>query len=347
MSQTLLYGYIKKRKAPLLLVMGIGFVNSMLSFLLTVSTGEFFTLQFHSNGSKSRLLSELGIHLHSMNSFFLFYFLLLLLKLPAEFLEGYFTAKEGERFAATLRNRLFACQVQQHPSVFGSKQYQYYLLRYSNDMKSVQGLLTKGILGNAKDAAFVLMGYWVLLQVHAIAAAGIIVLTAVSFTVISSLLKKQTPLVGKSREQRSGLLAFTARMFARQARLYKDNRQDKTISRFHEKSASLYQASLAQLRYESMVFSLIPLMQFASLAVLMLLVKGQSIAITSGDALVLVLVVLLLRSPLRRILKSPGIINKGNISLKKIASLMQETPPGNTAVDANIPAMKQETASVT
>ncbi|MER3498674.1 MAG: hypothetical protein C4308_08615 [Chitinophagaceae bacterium] len=35
----------------------IGFLNSTVSFLLPVSIGEFFTLQFHTASSKSKLLA--------------------------------------------------------------------------------------------------------------------------------------------------------------------------------------------------------------------------------------------------------------------------------------------------
>ncbi|MBL7729200.1 MAG: hypothetical protein JNM68_16005, partial [Dinghuibacter sp.] len=46
--------YLRKNTATFALLVTLGVLNSVVSFLITIIIGAFFTLRFHENGSKNR-----------------------------------------------------------------------------------------------------------------------------------------------------------------------------------------------------------------------------------------------------------------------------------------------------
>lgn len=315
--------YINGNKPVLTAIIVIGVLQSFITFLLPVSIGEFFSLQYQAGSSKGRLLQLLGIHFTSLAGFFIFFLVLLILKVITSQAEQWLTLKEGERFVRITRDTLFAAQLKQDAVVFRRKAYGNYLLRYSNDLKAVKNYLRYGILGAFKNSIFLFTGLFLLGSIHVQLAACLAAFFVLFLAGTFLLAKYQKKFIQKSRDHRSNLLAFVTKSFSRYNDIKEDNAEQSTINRFNGKSARLYDASLKNYQLESIQQSLIPFLQYAMLGGLLFLSTAITPAINHGDALVFVLITLMLFSPMRRILKVPGILNKGNISLQKIEELLQ------------------------
>mgnify|MGYP001241785383 FL=1 len=316
--------YIRNNRGTLALIIFAGVLQSFISFLLPVSIGEFFSLQFQASSSKGRLLQLMGIHLSSVTVFFNFFLALLLLKGIVSQAEQWLSLKEGEKFVKMTREKLFTSQLNQEAIIFQRKAYGNYLLRYSNDLKAVKNYLLLGVLSAYKNAIFLLVGFVLLGMIHLQLAVYLIVLFLLLLTGMYFLANYQNKFIQKSRDRRSNLLAFVTKSFSRYSRIKEMNIGKETINRFNIKSGQLYEANLKNYQLESIQQSLIPFLQFAMLGGLLFLSSFITPAITHGDALVFVLVTLMLFSSMRRILKVQGILNKGIISLQKIEELMQE-----------------------
>ena len=315
--------YINNNKAALIVIIVVGVLQSCITFLLPVSIGEFFSIQFHAGSGKGRLLELLGIHFSSLTAFFIFFSVLLVLKAIVFQTEQWLSLKEGEKFVKMTRERLFAGQMKQEAIIFQRKGYGNYLLRYSNDLKAVKNYLLAGILALFKNSIFLLIGFMLLALIHFQLAAYLVILFLVLLSGIFFLAHYQKKFIQESRDKRSNLLTFVTKSFGRYTRIKENNNELDTINRFNEKSDQLYEANLKNNQLESFQQSLIPFLQYAMLGGLLFLSTVVSQSLTHENALVFVLVTLMLFSSMRKILKVPGTLNKGNISLVKIEELIQ------------------------
>ena len=206
--------HIRKYQFSFGAILIAGFINSCVSFLLPVSIGEFFTIHFHTGSSKGKLLSWMGIHLHTMQSFFFLFITLLLLKAVLNFAESFGSYKQGELFVKNIREKLFATQMNWTPELLSKNLYGKYLLRYSNDMKAVQHYFTKGIMEGIKNLLFLLTGLFMLSRIN-------LTLTVILFSIILAILtisyfisRLQRPSISASRSHRSTGVAPPCPAFA-------------------------------------------------------------------------------------------------------------------------------------
>ncbi len=299
-----------------------GLIHSCSSFFLTLIIGDFFMLQFDTGSSKGKLLAWLGITLSTTVSFFLLFALLLLVKFTSSYFEKYLSTKEGELFVKNIRQKLFEAQMGASPAMFANRTYGKYLLRYSNDMKAVQNYLSRGVLGGIKDFVFVLLALLILLKIS-MPLTFVLIALLLATAVLSKLLwARQKKYVISSRDKRSGLLAFVTRSFGRFAALQRDGKEREVVERFYQRSDGLYTANLENGKVESVLQSVIPVLQFSIIGIVLLLMATGRVQVNAADGLIIILMLMLMQGALRRLLRVPGILNRGRISLDKINGLI-------------------------
>lgn len=318
----LLLKHLHRNYGRLLLILFSGLASSIASFLLTLLIGDYFMLRFDTESSKARLLHLLGIQPNQAADFFLLFGFLLLIR----FVSGYYAQlgamKQSETWVRNIREQLFAIQIRSQPEQFGEKKHEQYLLRYSNDMKAIQSYLASGILGGIRHLVFLAAGLSVMLLVHtglALFIGGCFLATAI---LISWLAARQKKWIRDSRNQRSSLLAFAARSFRRYETIRRDEKQEGIISRFNRRSAFLYTANIKNQEQEAWIQSLAKLLPFLSLGFLLYIIGSGAVTIQPSDGIVVILLLMQMQSSLRSVLRVPGILNKGRISLDKIHELM-------------------------
>lgn len=310
--------YLRTRRSMLLLYALIGLIQSCAIFLLPVSIGEFFTIFFNSDSSKGRLLQMLGIHIETLSSFLYLFLLLLLTRAIFEFLEKWFSYRQGELYVQFIRERLFAAQINWSPERFQQKHFGKYLLRYSSDMRSLQQFLTKGIMGCLKDVSFLIVGFGLLWIIHRTLTIYLLLLTVTILLFTYLLSSFQKKLIRSSRDKRSILLAHTARSFERHTSIKASSREEKTIARFNAFSRELLYNNMKNNRFDSLLHAMLPMLQYMMIGILLWLMTFANNTIPLNDALVYILIILLMLVPMKRVLKVPAIINKGKLSLVKI-----------------------------
>lgn len=301
-----------------------GFVNSCVSFLLPVSIGEFFAIHFQTGSSKGKLLSWMGIHVVTIDGFYLLFIVLLLMKAILSFIESFGNYRQGELFVKNIRERLFASQISWQPQLMSKNSYGKYLLRYSNDMKAVQNYFTKGIIEGIKNALFLFTGLFMLSRIHLTLT---VILSAILLsTIIATYLiaRHQRPFIGASRSYRSSLLAFVAKSFSGFEKLKQSQAETDTIENFNDRSDNLYHANMRSNRIESLLQTSNSFLIYSMIGVLLWQMTMSYSRISAGDGLMMILMILMMQGALRKILKVPGYLNKGNISLQKISKILQQ-----------------------
>lgn len=334
------HAYLKRHlrvyKFQFAIVIFWGLLQSLVSFILTLLIGNFFILRFDTGSSKGKLLHWFGVNVTSIETFFLLFSFLILIKFISSYFERYLSLKQAELFVRNIREELFTVQMLADKELVTRKTYGKYLLRYSNDLKAVQNYLAKGILGGIKDAVFVLIGLLILLKMNIQVAMVIILLFIVASFIAIYLWNKQKIFISNSRSKRSGLLALVSRSFGRFRYLMENNKEMSTIEQFKNKSAELYQANIENGKVESILQSLIPVLLFTIIGLVLVFIETGTLHISGAKSLTIILMLMLMQGAFRRLLKVPGILNKGRISLDKINQLIllsSETKSESTLVD--------------
>lgn len=318
--------YLRSIKPVLLLYVLIGLIQSISIFLLPVSIGEFFAIHFNSGGNKTQLLHLFDIQVKTLPSFFLFFSSLLFVRTVFEYLERWISYMQGELYAKFIREKLFAAQMAWSREQFDKKHFGKYLLRYTNDMKSIQNFLTKGIMGFIKDVCFLSMGFWLLSVINQKLSLYMLLMAFIVMLLVYSLSLLQRKLISSSRNKRSGLLAFITRGFQRHQSIKENNAEELIDQRFKIKSGELYAANMLNNRFDSLMQALLPMFQFSMIGILLWLISLSANLVSANDSLVFVLIILMMISPMRRVFKVPAIVNKGRISLAKINDIMNSPP---------------------
>lgn len=313
------------RKYPLSVgaIILAGFVNSCISFLLPVSIGEFFAVHFHTGSSKGKLLSWMGIHIDTIQRFYLLFIILLLLRAVLSYAESFGSYRQGELFVKNLRENLFASQISWPPDLLSKNLYGKYLLRYSNDMKTVQNYFTKGIMEGLKNILFLLTGLFMLSRIHFTLTIILFSIILVILTVTYFISRFQRPSISASRSHRSSLLAFVTKSFSRFEKLKLNQEEADAIESFNTRSDNLYHANMRSNRIESLLQTSSYLLVFSMIGILLWQMTMPYSRISASDGLMMILMVLMMQGALRRILKIPGYLNKGKISLQKIEKLLK------------------------
>jgi len=297
-----------------------GFLNSCTSFLLPVSIGEFFTIHFKIGSSKDRLLGWLGLHVDSLQEFFLIFLVLMTVKFVFSYLESVASFKLSELFVKDLREKIFASQLNFDESLH--RTYGKYLLRYSNDMKAVQNYFSKGILDGIKNVLFLLTGLFLLFKIHSgITSLFVGILLVISF-LIYFIATLQNPFIRASRSSRSSLLAFVAKAFAEFERIKQKQSEASRIQKFNLRSDKLYEANMRNNKIESLTQAVIPFCIFTIIGILLWQMTKLYMNISASNAFIIVLILLMMQGALRKLFKVPSYLNKGRISLQKISKLL-------------------------
>ena len=301
-----------------------GFINSCISFLLPVSVGEFFQLYFHTGSSKGKLFNWLGLHIGTAEQFFFLFAVLLLLKIIFSYAENIGTYRHGELFVKELREKIFAAQANWQSPVFLQRPYGKYLLRYSNDMKAVQNYFMKGVIGGIMNSLFLITGLFLLSQINFRLAILFFSMLAATFIIIYFLSAIQKPFIRASRSNRSSLLAFVAKSFARFREIKETQSESATTAKFNLRSDNLYLSNMRSNRMESLLLAASPFLIFVMIGLILWQMTLSYVSITVSEGVMMILMMLMMQGTLRKLFKIPAYFNKGKISLQKISKLLRQ-----------------------
>lgn len=321
--------HIGRHKLVFLLIIITGFVNSCLTFLIPVSIGEFFYLEFQTGGGKAQLLNYLGISVNALEDFFVLFLILLFLKCAVSYLEELMVSRLSELFVKELREQVFAAQIKSQSENLARGKYGKYLLRYSNDMKAVQNYFSKGILEGIKTALFLSTGIFVLYRINfpitIIFLFGLVVVGAA----VIALAGAQKPFIKSSRSSRSSLLAYVSRSFKDYHKIKSAGSEESSLERFNFRSTELYRKNMRNNYFESGMHALIPFFLFAVIGCMLWHISKPNTGFTASSSFIVVLILLMMQGTLRRLLKVPGYYIKGKVSMYKIKELLEEKIPQN------------------
>ncbi len=338
------FGYKNIRLVVFTLIAGLCY--NILTIMIPISIGKFYELSF---GFSSHRLAAFKfipfMDAPDFNSFLIFFFTLVLLRLLFEYLNRYGIGLVGERFSKTLRERLFKHQLQISMSIYNSKGIGKYLLRYSGDLKSIQNYIKNGLIRFIQDVILLSIvvssiGYF---DIHlGLIIAGCILFSSVLLWVLNRALYKASL---DRRNSRSGMLSFVNTRLRGIMALKAFNKYQPEEKRYRKRSDTLYDIGKRYTKIVALLQASIPAITYSMLGVIMFYVfssaNSDNKTLEGASLLVLILLIISILPVLRRSLRVSIVWKLGNISFSKLIDIF-DLPKENELSFEQMPLNQEE-----
>lgn len=340
-EKKLLHSFFKSYRSRTLGVFALSFAANLVTLLLPLVIVQTYSLLFEFQSARGRLLKKSGISWDT--SFFNWLIILSLLILIKSLLDFFRKQQQGaltEIFLHWLRQKLFSQQLRMDVRQYEERGVGRYLLRFSGDLSSVQQFLSKGILQFSADALLVVMGLGLLFWLDRWLGGLVLVASLLLGGAILIINRQIGKLETERRDQKSALLSFINLRLLNIASLKAFNKETPEINRFNRRAGKIQKLGFLYHRQAALLEALVPFAMYAILAVAFLCIyhwKQTGYEFSSDKIFAFVLILLTLRSTLSRTLRISLVWKKGNISLQKIAELLQQpTESGWSKPDFNL-----------
>ncbi|MEW7292148.1 ABC transporter transmembrane domain-containing protein [Aquimarina sp. 2304DJ70-9] len=303
-----------------------GLFYNVLTILIPISIGKFYELSF---GFSSHRLAAFKfipfMDAPDFNSFLVFFFSLVTLRLLFEYLNRFGIGLVGERFSKTLREQLFANQLQIAIGIYDNKGIGKYLLRYSGDLKSIQNYMKNGLIRFSQDVVLlcivvIAIGYFD--TYLGIIIGGCILVSSVILWGINKALYKISL---ERRNKRSGMLSFVNTRLRGIMALKAFNKYQPEEKRYQKRSDDLYDIGKRYSKIVALLQAIIPAITYSMLGIIMFYVfsSAQSIntSLQGSSLLVLILLIISILPVLRRSLRVSIVWKLGDISFSKLIDI--------------------------
>jgi ABC-type multidrug transport system fused ATPase/permease subunit len=290
-----------------------GLLASFFTLLIPLSIGSFMEIVFKADSGKSRAMHLLGIHLNpSITFFFTFFCIVLVFKFIMSSIEKYFTSVYGDKFMAFLRQKAFYFFICHQQNI--SKKN---LLVFSTDAKTMQQLLTKGIIGLLKDILFLLLSFYLLMQLQPMLTATILLLIPFFYLLQRWISKMARPHYEHRRKLVGNMLGFVAAAVENQ-KLDEEERLPVLLP-FTVQTSQLLQESRKYHLANSILRSLSPFFFYLILTAILALVAivFSDSGLSSGDVITYILLLMMIAPALRSVFRAEQVWMQAVVSGKK------------------------------
>ncbi len=305
----------------LLALFVVGILNGIAGILLPLSIGGFDQMVWGGHTTKSEFLSAWGLAFHSRASYFLFWACLLSIKALLVFGWTFGRTVLEERISRKLRETLFSKQLLAPIEIFRQKAFGKYLLRHTGDLRAIQSLFSKGILGALADAALVLMGLICMAWISVPLTLFVLTAAAVTVLALRPLQSKVRTATIQKRDRQAVLLNFVTQRFAHFQVIKALNREKPEIGDHAKHSERLYRSSLEQGFWRAAVKAVLPLGVFAGLGSV-LYCSTEAFPLQRSGLLAFVLLFLYVAPAFKRLGSAAIVWQIGWVSLEKLRVLL-------------------------
>jgi ABC-type multidrug transport system fused ATPase/permease subunit len=302
----------------------LGLFSSLITFFLSLMVGWFFDLHYSENVSKSALLEKLGLRVDNFSVFFLIMAGAIILKFTLQLVERKGINQAADTFIHRITGRLYGKQMSWNEELFSERPFGKYLLRYSGDMSSIRGMLVNGIHRGIRDGLFLVCGITLLFWVNAQWTLVVVVGALLILPVFYYLDRKQLSSITAKQNSKNELLNFVTTSFSNHQKIREKDQLERNLRGFRRRNREVLAAANSFQKWESLRHSLVnstgPTLIFFILGLIWLMPNQSS----PGELLTFLLIMGAMIPALRNVIKSPNLIQKGLLSLRKIERLIRK-----------------------
>lgn len=322
-SKILWWPFLQQHKLRVAAIILLGLVTSYCTLLLPLSIGKYMEIVFGAGSGKTKALQLLGIHLpEELPFFFVFFFAALLVKLFSSWAHTWLASMLGESFVASLRQRLFNYQVQQQVDNNSINRISL-LIPFGSELKSMQHLLIKGILGLVKDGLFFIMALYVLFSLQPILTLSVVAMIILFYSIHRWYNLVHKPLFAEKRKRQASLLNYVSRVVNNREQQSLENQQ-KIVTRKTDKLQSVLTRYHSK---KSFLTALTPFMLYLLLAVIMAIITwgiGPE-QLQPGEIITYILLLMTLFPTIRNIIRIEYTWVEGSLAARKFTRASAQT----------------------
>jgi len=325
---TLIGQFAKKNGVLGALTLATGIFYNIFTILIPISLSKFYEFGF---GFSSHRLKAFGfvpfIDSPNFTTFICVFFSLIVLRFIFEYANRYGIALIGENFSKSLRESLFAAQLQIAMPVYDDKGIGKYLLRFSGDLKSIQNYVKKGLFRFVQDSILLVIVIAVISYINPVLSLIIFGCISVASLLLWGINKKLYTRSLESRNQKAGLLSFVNTRLRAIVSLKTYNKYRPEEKRFNKRSDKVYDAGKSYVRVTSLLEAIIPAITYALLGVVMAYVyyiaQQNKGFIDGSSTLLIILLIISILPVLRRSLRVSIVWKLGEISFLKLIRILE------------------------
>lgn len=314
--------FLQKETFRITLAIVAGFIHNVCTVLLLLSIGKYIELAFNGSGNKSRALQWIGIQLpNSLTVFFMFFFGIIFLKLFAAWAEKYYTKAASLSFTETLRASYFQ-HLLTNNKAWNGKPASKLLVWFSSDLKAIQRLAEKGLIGLIKDGLFLVLCLYLLFKLSIDFAFIIFIIVVTGWTVTRYSNQKGKQKLKKSRDAGAGVLAHISEVLSKAETSSETLNIIREQERLEQLQAKMLHTKQTHLLRSTVYTAMVPFLMYLLLGMIMIIAAFTSvITLSPADVLTFLLLLLNLFGPMGRIIRIENTLTPGKISLQKLTFL--------------------------
>ncbi len=306
-----------------------GFLGILVTILIPLFLGKFYQLEMQTESARGKIFDDIFGHINTIGSYFFLFAILIVLKFIFNYFQSFLSGITAERFAKSIRERLFKKQLLTQLINFQKKAPGNYLLRYSGDLGAINNFITKGIIGFINDTLFLLLTLLIFFLINPQLSIIILIAFPIIFIVIFLLNQELKTYTLKRRNIRSKNLGFISSRLNAILTIKVFNREPIESEKFNKKSTQLYSNGVSYYKWFALIDSLLPFLLYSMLGVILFVAynsqehKGGDN--TGGQILVFIMLTVNAIPVFKRILKVNIIWQTGSISFGKLLSILNTT----------------------
>ncbi len=324
-KKELLLDFVKQNKYFLLSAFIFGFLSIVSSLLIPLLLGKFYQLVLHTHSEHGKIFDKVFWRIKDMNTYFILFGAIILLKFVFNFFELYFLGVSGEKLSKYIRETLFQTQLVTSISDHNKKDTGKYLLRYSGDLSATQNYITKGIITFINDSLFILLTIVLFFLMEFYLTLIILISFLIIFVIIFYLNKKLKKLISKRRNVRSDILSFVSSRLYSILTIKIFNRESIESEKFNKKADELYRLGVKYFKLYAFIGGLLPFLIYTMLGVVLFasyfLKHKYGKEIHGSEILVFIMLVVNTFPFFRRILKVNTVWQAGDVSIRKLLKI--------------------------
>lgn len=319
--------YVMQRKVRIGIVILLGVITSYLTLLLPLSIGKFIDILFAVDSSKVKILGLMGINMPSeLPVFFVFFASILILKFFMSWLYYYYVSLEGETFTSHLRTNLFnVTLLSQKPSHYPNRLG--LIIPFGSDLKTLQRVITKGLIGFVADSIFFIMALYILFKLDMFLTIIVFLMTILFYLIHRLINKVSKPLFGEKRKKFADLLRYITRLSEKE-----DVSKEVLTRKFNVKNTQL-NVSLGRVHArKTFLKALSSLMLYVMLAVIMSIIIFRKQVVNTEPSMFITYFLLLMTlfPTLRNLIRIEHIWTQASLAARKYFNLVTKTDNSST-----------------
>ncbi len=320
-KKTILVEFIKDNRKVIVSAFIFGFFSIVSTILIPVFLGKYYQIALHRHSARGKMFDVLFGHMTGISSFFIVFGMLLLAKFLFDFLMKYYLGISGELISKSIRERLFARQLNVKLAIHQKKETGLYLLRYTGDLSAIQNYLTKGVITFFNDCIHLVLAVLLLAYLNAKLTFVVVASYPIIFIAILYLNQKLKVLTSKRRNKRSSNLSFVSSRLNSLLTIKAFNRQSIENEKYVKGSTSLYNYGRQYHKLYALIYALLPFMLYSMLAIILWVAYGMkhdNHKMHGHDLLTFIMTMVNVIPVLKRILSVNFIWQAGDISFTKL-----------------------------